>query len=219
MNKFTEFICKHKTIILVITLLLLIPSLFGIKATKINYDILVYLPKDIETIKGENILTDDFNMGAFSISIIDNMEAKDVLKLEQKIKKIKSVNEVKSLYDVVGTTIPLDMLPDEVTSRLAKGDSTLLLITFKDGTSEETTLNAVEEIRKLTKDDVKVAGMSAMVLDTMNLSNEEITAYIMIAVSLCLIVLLLALDSYLVPFLLLINIGIAILFNMGTNIF
>ena len=219
MNKFTEFICKHKTIILVITLLLLIPSLIGIKATKINYDILVYLPKDIETIKGENILTDDFNMGAFSISIIDNMEAKDVLKLEQKIKKIKSVNEVKSLYDVVGTTIPLDMLPDEVTSRLAKGDSTLLLITFKDGTSEETTLNAVEEIRKLTKDDVKVAGMSAMVLDTMNLSNEEITAYIMIAVSLCLIVLLLALDSYLVPFLLLINIGIAILFNMGTNIF
>lgn len=219
MDKLTNFICKHKTLILVFTLILLVPALIGIKNTKINYDILVYLPKDIETIKGQNILTDDFNMGAFSISIIDNMEAKDVLKLEEKIKKVKGVNEVASLYDFVGTTIPVEMLPDEVTSRLAKKDSSLLLITFKDGTSEETTLDAVSEIRRITKDDVKVAGMSAMVLDTMNLSNEEIVAYVIIAVILCLIVLMISLDSYLVPILLLLNIGIAILFNMGTNVF
>ncbi len=219
MNKFTNFICKHKTLILIITLLLLIPSLIGIKETKINYDILVYLPKDIETIKGQNILTDDFNMGAFSISIIDNMEAKDVIKLENKIKKVKGVNEVASLYDVIGTNIPIEILPDEVTDRLAKKDSSLLLITFKDGTSDETTLNAVREIRKLTKENVKVAGMSAMVLDTMDLSNKEIVSYVIIAVILCLIVLTLSLDSYLVPFILLLNIGIAILFNMGTNVF
>ena len=219
MNKFTNFICKHKTLILIIALLLLIPSLIGIKETKINYDILVYLPKDIETIKGQNILTDDFNMGAFSISIIDNMEAKDVIKLENKIKKVKGVNEVASLYDVIGTNIPIEILPDEVTDRLAKKDSSLLLITFKDGTSEETTLNAVREIRKLTKENVKVAGMSAMVLDTMDLSNKEILSYVIIAVILCLIVLMLSLDSYLVPFILLLNIGIAILFNMGTNVF
>ena len=189
MDKLTNFICKHKTLILIFTLILLVPALIGIKNTKINYDILVYLPKDIETIKGQNILTDDFNMGAFSISIIDNMEAKDVLKLEEKIKKVKGVNEVASLYDFVGTTIPVEMLPDEVTSRLAKKDSSLLLITFKDGTSEETTLDAVSEIRKITKDDVKVAGMSAMVLDTKQLFNSEMLLYVAIAVILCIIVL------------------------------
>ena len=219
MNKLTDFICKHKTLILIITLLLLVPALIGIKKTKINYDILVYLPDDIETIKGQNILTDDFKMGAFSISIIDNMDANDVLKIEEEIKKVKGVNEVASLYDAIGTTIPIEMLPSEVTQRLAKKDSSLLLITFKDGTSEETTLNAVEEIRKITKDNVKVAGMSAMVLDTMNLSNKEIVSYVVIAVVLCLLVLMLSLDSYVVPILLLLNIGIAILFNMGTNVF
>lgn len=219
MNKFTKFVCKHKTLILIITLLLLIPSLIGIKQTKINYDILVYLPKDIETIKGQNILTDDFKMGAFSISIIDNMEAKDVLKLENKIKKVDGVNDVLSLYDVVGTTIPIEMLPSEVTQRLTKGNSSLLMITFKDGTSDEDTLNAVTEIRKITQENIKISGMSSMVLDTMNLSNKEMVSYVIIAVILCLIVLMLSLDSYIVPFLLLLNIGIAILFNMGTNVF
>lgn len=219
MNKLTDFICKHKALILIITLLLLVPTLIGIKKTKINYDILVYLPDDIETIKGQNILTDDFKMGAFSISIIDNMDANDVLKIEEEIKKVKGVNEVASLYDAIGTTIPIEMLPSEVTQRLAKKDSSLLLITFKDGTSEETTLNAVEEIRKITKDNVKVGGMSAMVLDTMDLSNKEIVSYVVIAVILCLLVLMLSLDSYVVPILLLLNIGIAILFNMGTNVF
>ena len=219
MKRFGEFVCKHKTIILIITLLLLIPSIIGMKATKINYDILVYLPKDIETMKGEQILTDDFNMGAYSISIIDNMDAKDVLKLEDEIRDIDGVNKVESLYDVVGTTIPIEMLTSEVTKRLAKGDSSLMFITFNEGTSEEKTLSAVEEIRKITKDDVKVSGMSAMVLDTMNLSDQEITAYVLIAVALCLLVLTLSLDSYAVPVILLINIGIAILFNMGTNVF
>lgn len=219
MKRFGDFICKHKTLILIITILLIVPSLIGIKATKVNYDILVYLPSDIETIKGQNTLTEDFNMGAFSISIIENMSAKDVLKLEDKIKKVKGVNEVASLYDFVGTTIPVEMLPEEVTGKLAKDDSSLLLITFKDGTSDEDTLKAVEKIRDITKDSaVKVSGMSAMVLDTMNLSDSEIGAYVVIAVILCLIVLMVSLDSYVVPFLLLLNIGIAILFNMGTNV-
>lgn len=219
MKKFGNFICKNKLVIIIITLILLIPAVIGMNNTKINYDILVYLPKDIETIKGQNILTDDFNMGAFSISMIDNMNAKDVLKLEQKIKKVKGVNEVVSLYDAVGTTIPIEMLPKEVTDRLAKGNSSLLLITFKDGTSDETTLNAISSIKSIVKHSCKISGMSAMALDTMELSNKEITAYVIIAVVLCLTVLMICLDSYTVPFILLLNIGVAILFNMGTNVF
>lgn len=220
MKKFGNFVCKHKTLILIITVLLIIPSLIGIKATKINYDILVYLPDDIETIKGQNTLTNDFDMGAFSISIIDKMNAKDVLKLEDKIKRVNGVNEVVSLYDVVGTSIPIEFLPDEVTNHLVKKDSTLLLITFRNGTSDKNTLNAVDEIRNITKNyAVKVSGMSAMTLDTMNLSDSEVSAYVIIAVILCLVILMISLDSYAVPFLLLLNIGIAILFNMGTNVF
>ena len=218
MKKFSNFICKHKTLVLIISFILLIPSLIGIYKTKINYDILVYLPSDIETIKGQNILTDDFNIGAFSVSTIKNMNADDVLKMEEKIKKVDGVNEVVSLYDAIGTTIPIEMLPDEITEKVSKSDETLLLITFKDGTSDESTLNAIKEIKSITKGYAKIGGMSAMVLDTMNLSDKEVATYIVIAVILCIIVLTISLDSYLTPILLLLNIGIAILYNMGTNI-
>ena len=219
MKKISEFICKHKYLVLIIGLLLFIPSIIGIKNTKINYDILVYLPEDIETMKGQDILKDDFNMGAFSISIIDNMSAKDALKLEEKIKKVKSVEKVYSLYDVVGTTIPLDMFPSNLQEKIVKGDSTLLLITFEEGTSHQKTLDAVKEIRKITKKSCHIAGMSAMVLDTMKVSDEEMTMYVIIAVILCFIVLTISLDSYFIPLLLLGNIGFAILYNMGSNIF
>src|SRR5574344_668350 len=219
MKKFGDFICKHRNIIIVLCLLLLIPSIIGIKKTKINYNILVYLPDDIETMKGEKILSDDFNLGSFSISILDNMSADDALKFESKVKEIDGVNKVMSLYDVVGTQIPLEMLPDDVQEKVVKGDSTLLLITFKDSISDEKTMNAVSEIRKLADDTVKVGGMTSMVLDTKNLSDSEVTTYVIIAVACCILVLMFALDSYTVPFLLLLNIGIAVLYNMGTNIF
>ena len=218
MKKFCNFVCEAKNYILIIALLLLIPALIGYKKTKINYDILVYLPKEIETIKGQNILTKDFNMGSYSILITKKMDAKDILKLEQKIKKIKTVNEVASLYDVIGTTIPKDFLPDEILNKVDKNDETLIITTFKNGTSDEKTLNAVSKIKRIAKDNVRIGGMSSMVLDTMNLSNSEIVIYVVIAVILCLFVLMLFLDSYFVPFLLLGNIGIAILYNMGTNI-
>ena len=219
MKKIGEFVTKHKISIIIISLLLLIPTIIGIKNTRINYDILVYLPDDIETMKGQEILKDDFDMGAFSISIIDNMSSKDIIKLEEKIIKVEGVNLVATIADVTGSTIPLDFLPTEITDKVIKDGSTLLFITFKDTTSTDETLNAVKEIRKLESDSTKIGGMTAMALDTMDLSNEEIIVYIIIAVILCIIVLTLFLDSYVVPVLLLANIGLAILYNMGTNVF
>ena len=218
MKKISEKIVKNKWLILIISLLLIIPAIIGIKNTKINYDILVYLPEDIETMKGEKILTDDFNMGAFSLTMVENMSNKDVLELEDKIKNIDSVEKVVSIDDLTGTGIPVSMLPTDVTDKLYKDGSTLMLITFKNSTSNQETLDAVESIRNLTGTKAKVGGMSAMVLDTMNLSNKEVTTYVIIAVVLCIIILMFCLDSYLVPVLLLLNIGVAILYNMGSNI-
>ena len=217
MKKIGDFICKYKINILIITLILLIPAFIGMKKTAINYDILVYLPEDIETVKGQNILTDDFNTGAFAVSIVDNMNSKDILKLEKKIKEVEGVSKVVSVYDGLGS-IPVDLLPESIKQKVHKDNSDLLLITFNESTSSEQTIKAVEEIKQIESNTLKIGGMSAMVLDTMNLSESEITIYIVIAVILCLIVLELSLDSYIVPFLLLLNIGIAILFNLGSNI-
>lgn len=218
MIKFGQFICKHRKIILILSLLLLIPSLIGMKATRINYDILVYLPDDIETIQGENILSEDFDMGAFSVVILDDMQTKDILKLEKKFKELDNVEKVVSIADITGSSIPTDFLPDSVKDTIYKDGKTVMLVTFKDQISSDTTLKSIEDMRKIADSQCKISGMAATVLDTRDLSNSEILIYVIIAVLLCLIVLELALDSYVAPFLLLLNIGIAILYNMGTNI-
>jgi len=219
MKKFGDFICKHTKLIVIISAILLVFSIIGSSLTKINYDILVYLPEDIETVQGQNILTDDFNMGAYSIAVIENMNAKDILKLEEDIKDVENVNKVLSLYDVIGTSIPVEMLPSKIQNKLHQKNTDLLFITFDGSTSSEETINAVDEIRSITSDNVKLGGMSSMVLDTMNLSQKEIFIYIVIAVILCILVLELSLDNYLAPILLLLNIGFAILLNLGTNLF
>lgn len=218
MHKFGEFVCKYKKAILIIALLLLIPSIIGMKATRINYDILVYLPSDIETIKGEKILSEDFNMGAFSIIILDDMNTKDIIKLENKIKEIESVQKVISIADVLGTSIPKEALPDDLKDKIYKENSTIMLVTFKDGISEDSTIKAVETLRDITDQRCKISGMASTVIDTRNLSDSEVAIYVIIAVLLCLLVLEIALDSYAVPVIILLNIGIAILYNMGTNI-
>ena len=219
MKKIADIICKKKLFIVILTIFLLIPAAIGMYKTRVNYDILVYLPDDIETLKGQHILTGDFNMGAFSVTVVDNMSAKDMLKLEDRIKKVKGVDKVVSINDMIGTTIPLDFLPSDIVNKVVHKDSSLMLITFEDSTSDDNTLNAVSEIRKITKDKAEVGGMSAMVLDIQELFNNEMALYVLIAVVLCIIVLAIFLDSYIVPILLIANIGVAILFNMGTNIF
>ena len=219
MKKFGDFVCNNKKTVIIISFILLILSFIGISLTKVNYDILVYLPKDIETIKGQNILVDDFNMGAYSIAVVDNMNSHDILLLEDEIRKVDGVAEVVSLYDVDLANIPISMLPKEIVDKCSKDQSYLLLITFNNSTSSNLTINAVKKIRLIANEKIGLGGMSSMVLDTMNLSQQEIAIYIIIAVILCTLVLQLSMDSYILPFLLLINIGCAILYNLGSNVF
>ena len=219
MKKISKFIINNKTKVLIISCILLVLSFIGMKLTTINYNILVYLPSEIDTIKGQDILTDEFNMGSYSIVVAKNLSPKEILNLKDKITKVEGVNEVLSIYDVLGTNIPIDVLPSEIKDKIHQENTDLMFITFKYSTSDERTINAVEEIRNITDHKLMQGGMSSMVLDTMNLSNEEITVYVIIAVVLCLLVLELSLDSYVVPILLLANIGMAIMFNFGTNVF
>ena len=219
MKKFSNFVVKNKKIIFIISLLLLIPSIIGLLATKTNYDILVYLPSDIETLRGQNILKDDFKMGAFSVSLVDNdVSDEELIALENEIRKIECVNDVVSINDITGTTIPLEILPQNLLNKVTSNDSKLLLITFKTGTSDEETANGVKVIKEISKN-IKVGGMSAMSLDMRRLVESQTFTYVLLAVLCCLTVLMISLDSYIVPLLLLANIGISILFNMGTNVF
>ena len=219
MLKFAEKICKHKKIILIISLLLLIPSFIGMQSTRINYDILAYLPENVDTVQGENILTNEFNMGSYSIVITENMSTKDIQKLEDKFKKLDNVEKVASIADVLGSNIPEEMLPSEIKDLAYKDGNTAILVTFKEGISSDKTLESIEQLRKIADKQCKISGMSALVLDTKDIANSEIVTYVIIAVVLCMIVLQFALDSYLAPVFLLASIGIAILYNMGSNIF
>ena len=219
MEKVSDFITKKYKLIAIICFLLLIPSFIGYAKTKINYDILVYLPQDIETVKGQNILTQDFKTGSYSFVIIDNMKSNEVLKLEDKIRDVKGVSEVISINDITDISIPIEMLPDNVKEKTIKDNSTIMVVTFKNGTSSETTIEAVKNIRDITNHPEKISGMTAMVLDTMELSEQEIFMYIIIAVIFCLLVLTLSTESYLIPIFLLTNIGVAIIYNLGSNIF
>ena len=219
MQKFGKFVTKYRNIILVIALILLIPSVIGMKATRINYDILSYLPNDLETIEGQNILKNDFGTGSFSIILVENMPTKDIIKLEDKIKKIDNVKAVASAADMLGTTIPDEAIPEDLRNKIYSGKDTMILVTLKDSMSSDASIETIEKLRDITGTQCKVSGITAGLLDTRDLSESEVAIYVIIAVILCLIVLQLALDSYFAPILLLLNIGIAILYNMGTNIF
>lgn len=219
MQKFGKFIVNHKRAIIVIAILLLIPSIIGIKATQINYDILSYLPKSVETVEGQEILKEEFNMGSFSIIIVDStMKDKDILAMESKIKEIGAVDKVISKSDITGTTIPEEMLPDDAKELISKGGKTPILVTFGTGIAEEDTLNAIDKIRDIVGDLCKVSGISATSDDTKIILEKEMSVYVIVASIFCLIVLMIALDSYTVPVLILGGIGISILYNMGTNI-
>ena len=219
MKRIADKITNNSILILIVSFILLIVSVFGYINTRVNYDILVYLPDSIETIKGENILTDDFGLGSYAFVMVDNKSSNYILNLEDKIKNIKNVNAVYSVADVIDTTIPYDMLPDEVKDKLYSDNETIIFVTFDGSASEDSTITAVRELRETVSDATRVSSMTAMVIDTRDLSNQEIVAYVAIAVLFCLIILLLTTDSYIIPFLLLGNIGIAIIYNMGSNYF
>lgn len=218
MKTFCKGVTRGRWLIIAICMILIIPSVIGYVSTKTNYDLVSYLPQDVETMKGQKILSKDFRQGAFAVIIADNMSPKQILEFEKEIKKVDSVNKVGSVYDVIGYEIPIEMLPNDIVKKVKKGQENLIITTFTESTSDDRTLNAIQKIRDL-KNNIKVAGMSATTLDTAQIANSEVVIYVVIAVILCLIVLMFTLDSFFVPVLLLGNIGVAIIYNMGTNLF
>ncbi len=205
--------------ILILALVLLIPAAIGYLNTRTNYDILTYLPKDIETMKGQDILAEDFGTGAFSMVVIEGMEDKDIVKMADEIEEVDHVVRVVSYASATKGLVPIDILPDEIRDAVKSGDSQLMAIFYDTTISADETLKAVEDVRKVAGDNVYVGGMSALVIDTKNLSDIEVPIYVAIAVALCLLVLMVSMDSFLIPILFLLSIGFAIVYNMGSNVF
>lgn len=219
MKKISNWITTHSLLIIIISVLLLIPAAIGYFNTKVNYDILTYLPADIDTIKGQNIMTEDLGVGAFAFVMTDNTNNLEIKALEKKINKIDTVNNVLSIEDITDVAIPIDFIPDEILNKISDGKGTIILVTFDNGTSSGETIDAFKELRNVVGDANKVAGMTGMILDTMELSNKEVVAYVVLAVLLVLIVLYFTTDSFIIPLILLGNIGMAIVYNFGTNVF
>ena len=219
LKKFSEKIVRSRVVILIIAVLLLIPSGIGYIRTKVNYDLLTYLPKDIETMVGQDILIDEFQTGGFSMFIAEGMKQKDVVKLKEKIKDIDGVKDVIWYDTALDITIPMEMLPDSLYEAFNSDDATMMFILFDDSTSADLTISAVEEIRKVSNEQCFLSGMSAVLVDTRDLSEREAPIYVGLAVLLSIIVLMLAMDSWVIPFIFLTSIGMAIIYNLGTNIF
>lgn len=221
MKKFAKGIVKCRGMILIIAIALLIPSAIGYFNTRINYDVLTYLPKDIETMVGQDILLDQFGVGSFSVYIVEGMDAKDVSALKEKIEQVDHVDSVLWYDSFMDLSIPMEMLPDEIYDAFnnASTDSTMMFILYDTGMSADETMDAVAEIRKLSNEQCFLSGMSAIVTDTRDLSNKETPIYVCISVILSTIVLSLTMDSALIPLFFLLSIGFSIIYNLGTNIF
>ena len=218
-EKIGKWTVKHRIFILILSVLLLIPAGIGYVKTKVNYDLLTYLPKNIETMQGQDILKEEFGTGAFSMIIEEGMEEKEVSALKEKIQAVPHVKNVIWYDSLLDLTVPIEILPDEILQAFNTDDATMMFIIFDDTTSSDETIEAVREIRQITDERSFLSGMSAILVDTEDLSEKEAPVYVMMAVALSSLVLMLAMDSYLVPFLFLASIGIAIVYNLGTNMF
>lgn len=219
MIKFGKWVVKHRVIILILGVLLLVPSALGMANTRINYDILSYLPKDIETMKGQDVLMEDFGKGGFSMVMIDGMTDKQVSDTKKKIEKIDHVADVVWYDTIADITLPKEVLPENLYDFFNSGDSTLMAVFFDDTTSADGTMAAIEEIRNVADKQCFVSGLSAVITDTKNLSEKETVMYVVIAVLLTSIVLAVTMDSFLVPLFFMLSIGFAILYNLGSNYF
>ncbi|MCM1245957.1 MAG: MMPL family transporter [Roseburia sp.] len=219
MNKFGKFVTKHKYIILIIGILLLIPSVIGMSLTRINYDVLSYLPNTLETVEGQDIMVDEFGMGAFSMVIVENMENKDVVALKEKLLDVEHVEKIIWYDSVADISLPTDMLPNDLKEALFKGDATMMIALFDDTTSSDDTMEAVTQMRETVKEQAFISGMSGIVTDIKNLALAEMPIYVTIAAILALLVLFFTMDSLVTPVIFLIGIGVSILYNLGSNIF
>ena len=219
MVNFGKKVVKYRVLILILGVLLLIPSVFGYLHTRVNYDVLTYLPDNIETMKGQDILVNDFGTGAFSMFIVDGMEEKDVAKLKEKIEKVDHVANVIWYDSIADISVPMSMLPDDIYDVFNSDTGTMMAIFFDEGTSSDGTMDAIAQIRGIAGKQCFLSGMSAVVTDTKNLAEKETPVYVLIAVILAVVVLGLTMESFFVPLLFMLSIGMAIIYNLGSNYF
>lgn len=219
MVNFGKKVVKYRILILILSILLLIPATLGYLHTRVNYDVLTYLPDDIETMQGQDILVNDFNTGAFSMFIVDGMEDKDVSALKAKIEQVDHVEKVLWYDSIADIRVPRSMLPDKLYDVFNSDTGTMMAIFFDEGTSADGTMDAIAEIRSLAGKQCFLSGMSAVVTDTKNLAEKETPVYVLIAVILAVIVLAVTMNSFFVPLLFMLSIGIAIIYNLGSNYF
>lgn len=219
MVKVGKKIVKFRVPILILSIILLIPAVWGYVNTRINYDVLTYLPEDIETMQGQEIMTNDFGIGAFSMLMVDGMEDKEIVKLKEKVEKVDGVENVLWYDSLADISVPQSVLPSKLYDEYNTEDGTMMAVFFKNGTSSDETMKAITEIRKITGEQCFLSGMSAIVEDTKELAEKETPLYVLIAVALSALVLAITMESIFVPVLFLLSIGIAIVYNLGTNVF
>ena len=219
MIKFGKWIAKHKVLIVIISMLLLIPSFLGMAATRVNYDILSYLPDSLETVEGQDIMVDEFGMGAFSMVVVEDMNLKDVAALKEKFQDVEHVKDVLWYDSVADLSIPVSMIPAKFKDAFFNGDATMMIALFDNTTSSDAAMEAVTDMRKIANEQCFISGMSGVVTDIKNIALQEMPIYVVIAACLSLLVLLLAMDSLVIPVLFLLSVGLAVVYNLGSNIF
>ena len=217
--RFSKAVVRGRVAILILTVLLMIPAVFGMLATRINYDMLNYLPDDMDTVIGQNALLEDFGKGAFSFIVVENMPEKDVAALQEKLESVEHVETVLWYNSLMDTSIPKELLPDKLYDAFNTGDATMMAIFFDTSTSADETMDAIREIRSIAGKQCFVSGMSALVTDLKDLCEQEEPIYVAIAVVLACVAMMVFLDSWLIPFVFLASIGAAILLNLGSNWF
>ena len=217
--RFSKAVVRGRVAILILTVLLMIPAVFGMLETRINYDMLNYLPDDMDTVIGQNALLEDFGKGAFSFIVVENMPEKDVAALQEKLESVEHVETVLWYNSLMDTSIPMQLLPDKLYDAFNTGDATMMAVFFDTATSADETMDAIREIRSIAGKQCFVSGMSALVTDLKDLCEQEEPIYVAIAVVLACVAMMVFLDSWLIPFVFLASIGAAILLNLGSNWF
>ncbi len=219
MVKVGKWIARHRILILIIGLLLLIPSIIGTAKTRVNYDLLSYLPESLETVKGQDILVDEFGMGAFSMVVAENMELKDVQKLKEEFQQVSHVKDVLWYDDVADISLPVEMVPQELRETFFKENATMLLVLLDDTTSSDAAMEALGQLRQIAGKQCFISGMTGIVTDIKDLCLKELPVYVIIATGLAFLILELTGTSFLVPVFFLLSIGAAVLYNLGSNVF
>lgn len=218
MNKVSKAIAQSRMLILVIAFLLLIPSVLGYLKTDVNYDILGYLPDELDTRIAQSILKDDFDCGSLGMLIVENMENKDVSKLKEEVKKVEGVNDVIWIDDAIDLSVPKEILPEDIRDIFYSENSTLMIIKFAGTDASTETEKALSDVRKIAGKQAFLSGVAGVIKDTKDLANKETPIYVLIAVILSIIILSITMESYVIPIVFLSSIGIAIIYNMGSNV-